>query len=84
MEIFQWVLHRDRFNFELSYQKYAMLLSCKSRYKKKAQPTQARYEDDDDDDGPAADPQLEGGMPLPIRQVQVSTFSDLLICLSFF
>ena len=29
---------------------------------------QARYEDDDDDDGPAADPQLEGGMPLPIRQ----------------
>ena len=32
---------------------------------------QARYEDDDDDDGPAADPQLEGGMPLPIRQVIV-------------
>ena len=30
---------------------------------------QARYEDDDDDDGPAADPQLEGGMPLPIRWV---------------
>ena len=28
---------------------------------------QARYEDDEDDDGPAADPQLEGGMPLPIR-----------------
>ena len=28
---------------------------------------QARYEDDEDEDGPAADPQLEGGMPLPIR-----------------
>ena len=28
---------------------------------------QARYDDDDDDDGPSADPQLEGGMPLPIR-----------------
>ena len=27
----------------------------------------ARYEDDEDEDGPAADPQLEGGMPLPIR-----------------
>ena len=26
-----------------------------------------RYDDDDDDDGTAADPLLEGGMPLPIR-----------------
>ena len=30
-------------------------------------PTQVRYDDDDDDDGTAADPLLEGGMPLPIR-----------------
>ena len=29
--------------------------------------SQARYDDDEDDDGPSADPQLEGGMPLPIR-----------------
>jgi hypothetical protein len=29
--------------------------------------TQVRYDDDDDDDGSAADPLLEGGMPLPIR-----------------
>ena len=28
---------------------------------------QARYDDDEEDDGPSADPQLEGGMPLPIR-----------------
>ena len=28
---------------------------------------QARYDDDEEEDGPAADPQLEGGMPLPIR-----------------
>ena len=28
---------------------------------------QVRYDDDDDDDGSAADPLLEGGMPLPIR-----------------
>ena len=28
---------------------------------------QVRYDDDDDDDGTAADPLLEGGMPLPIR-----------------
>ena len=27
----------------------------------------ARYDDEDEDDGPAADPQLEAGMPLPIR-----------------
>ena len=37
---------------------------------------QARYEDDDDDDGPAADPQLEGGMPLPIRQVDHDNGDD--------
>ena len=37
---------------------------------------QARYEDDDDDDGPAADPQLEGGMPLPIRQVDDGNDDD--------
>ena len=28
---------------------------------------QARYDDDEEEDGPSADPQLEGGMPLPIR-----------------
>ena len=28
---------------------------------------QVRYDDDDDDDGPAPDPALEGGMPVPIR-----------------
>ena len=30
---------------------------------------QARYDDDEEEDGPSADPQLEGGMPLPIRLV---------------
>ena len=33
---------------------------------------QARYDDDEEEDGPAADPQLEGGMPLPIRCSQYS------------
>jgi hypothetical protein len=28
---------------------------------------QVRYDDDDNDEGPAPDPSLEGGMPLPIR-----------------
>ncbi|CAG0880165.1 unnamed protein product [Cyprideis torosa] len=32
-----------------------------------ASPSQTRYDDEDDDDGPKSDPNLEAGMPLPIR-----------------
>jgi len=39
----------------------------KKELEKKRAEGEARYEDDEDEDGPAADPQLEGGMPLPIR-----------------
>nr|AMD09816.1 sodium channel alpha subunit [Acartia hudsonica] len=39
----------------------------KKELQKKRAEGEARYEEEDDDDGPAADPQLEAGMPLPIR-----------------
>ena len=54
---------------------------------------QARYDDEDEDDGPAADPQLEAGMPLPIRLARMllplvricllwrsATFTDYFVC----